>query len=174
MTHRIYLPILLLVVFRTTALPQSIPVGIPHYDDYARRAQLLGDSLQPASLMIRPACQPTDAGKKFVIKPMPLLWKQRYTSDRPEGFSDGAMNPERGYQTLISGGVYLKAGILSVQLMPVWVYARNLHFDGFPDEHPDKVWVIYNNIKSRIDMPDLFGDMPFQRLDSEQNAVLNV
>lgn len=171
MTHRIYLLILLLLVFRTTALPQSIPVGIPHYDDYARRAQLLGDSLQPASLMIRPAYQTTDAGKKFLIKPMPLLWKQRYTSDRPEGFSDGAMIPARGYQTLISGGVYLKAGILSVQLMPEWVYARNLPFDGFPDEHPDKVWGIYNNIKNRIDLPDRFGDKPYHRFYTGQSAV---
>lgn len=173
MTHRIYLLILLLVVFRTTALPQSIPVGIPHYDDYARRAQLLGDSLQPASLMIRPAYQTTDAGKKFLIKPMPLLWKQRYTSDRPEGFSDGAMIPARGYQTLISGGVYLKAGILSVQLMPEWVYARNLPFDGFPDEHPDKVWGVYAGLKNGIDLPDHFGDMPFQHFNAGLHAILN-
>jgi hypothetical protein len=121
--------------------------------------------------MIRPAYQTTDAGKKFVIKAMPLLWKQRYTSDRPEGFSDGAMIPARGYQTLISGGVYMKAGILSVQLMPEWVYARNLPFEGFPDEHPDKVWGVYAGLKNGIDLPDRFGDTPYQRFYAGQSAL---
>lgn len=171
MTLRIIIILTLFFASLAEVAAQSIPVGIPHYDDYARRQQLLGDSSQPASLMIRPAYQIAGAEKKFILKPMPLLWKQRYTSDRPEGFSDGAMIPARGYQTLISGGVYLKAGILSVQLMPEWVYARNLPFDGFPDEHPDKVWGVYAGLKNSIDLPDRFGDMPYQRFYTGQSAL---
>lgn len=171
MAFRILILLHILFIALPNALPQSIPVGIPHYDDYARRAQLLGDSIQPASLMIRPAYQPNETGKKFIIKAMPFVWKQRYTTNRPEGFSDGAMIPARGYQTLISGGVFMKAGILSVQLMPEWVYARNLPFDGFPNEHPDKVWGVYAGIKNVIDLPDRFGDKPYKRLYAGQSAV---
>lgn len=171
MTLRIIIILTLFFASLAEVPAQSIPVGIPHYDDYARRQQLLGDSLQPASLMIRPAYQTTDAGKKFVIKAMPLLWKQRYTSDRPEGFSDGAMIPARGYQTLVSGGVFVKMGMLSVQLMPELLYARNLPFDGFPDEHPDKVWGVYAGLKNNIDLPDRFGDTPYKRFYAGQSAV---
>ena len=103
---------------------------------------------------------------------MPLLWKQRYTTDWPKGYSDGPMIPARGYQTLLSGGVYLRKGIFSVQLMPEFLYARNLMFDGFPDAHPDKVWTIYNNINSNIDLPDRFGDTSYQRFYTGQSVRL--
>lgn len=171
MANRLYILTLLLLASLTVLHPQTIPVGIPHYDDYARRQQLMGDTLQQASLMIRPVFKQAGTGNEFVLKAMPLVWKQRYTSDRPEGFSDGAMIPARGYQMLVSGGVYLQKGILSVQLMPELLYARNLPFDGFPDEHPDKVWAVYNNIKNNIDLPDRFGDKPYQRFYAGQSSV---
>lgn len=150
---------------------QSIPVGVSQYDDFARRQQLLGDSLQLSSLMIRPANTSDNTEGGWNIKAMPLVWKQRYTTNRPEGFSDGPMIPARGYQTLLSGGVYLRKGILSVQLMPEFLYSRNLMFDGFPDAHPDKVWTIYNNLKRNIDLPDRFGDTPYQRFYTGQSSV---
>lgn len=64
---------------------QTSHVGLPVLDDYMRRQQLLGDSTQPASLMIRPAYLPTEAGERAVFRLMPLVWKQQYTTTRPWG-----------------------------------------------------------------------------------------
>ena len=43
-----------------------------------------------------------------------------------------AMIPAKGYQTLLSAGLYAKYGVLSVQLKPEYVYAANPNFEIFP------------------------------------------
>lgn len=150
---------------------QTSPVGLPVLDDYMRRQQLLGDSTQPASLMIRPAYLPTEAGERAVFRFMPLVWKQQYTTTRPWGINDGALIPARGYQTLVSGGVYARYGILSVQLMPELLYAQNSDFDRFPDGHRVEVWRAYNELKNRIDQPEKFGEGPYRRATWGQSSV---
>jgi hypothetical protein len=157
-----FLAVFLLVVGQTI-LAQSTPVGLPGMDDYLRRQQLLGDTTRPASLMIRPSLSTTESLKGFELKMMPLVWKQQYTTDHPLSLNNGAMIPARGYQTLVSGGFFARLGILSVQLMPEFVYAENKDFDGFPDAHPFVVWRTYNMLKGRIDLPDKFGNDPYKR-----------
>lgn len=142
---------------------QSLPVGTVLLDDYYRRSQLNADSLQSSSLMIRPTHDINQTNEKIVLKVLPLTWKQQFNSDHPEGINDGAMIPARGYQTLLSGGVYLKYGIFSIQLMPELVYAANKDFYGFPDELNKKVWSVYNRVKNYIDLPDKFGDEPYKK-----------
>ncbi len=169
---------------------QSSPMGMPVLDDYLRRQQLLGDSTLSASLMIRPLPTSLMIGslqKSLMIRTMnastetqkpvfeyglmPVVWKQRYTSDHPLSLNDGAMIGARGYQTLMSAGVYARVGILSVQLMPEWVYAENRPFDGFPVTHPKEIWTSYNNLKSKIDLPDRFGEGAYQRFHWGQSSV---
>ncbi|MDD3194266.1 MAG: capsule assembly Wzi family protein [Paludibacter sp.] len=165
-----FLAVFLLVVGQTI-LAQSTPVGLPGMDDYLRRQQLLGDTTRPASLMIRPSLSTTDSLKGFELKMMPLVWKQQYTTDHPLSLNNGAMIPARGYQTLVSGGFFARLGILSVQLMPEFVYAENKDFDGFPDAHPFVIWRTYNMLKGVIDLPDKFGNDPYKRAFWGQSSV---
>ena len=114
---------------------QSQPVGMPVLEEYTRRQQLLGDTSILSSLLIRPSFGIPAKVKGAEFKLMPIVWKQQYTTDHPMSLNNGAMIPARGYQTLFSAGFYARYGILSVQLMPEFVYARNQYFDGLSDKH---------------------------------------
>lgn len=113
-----------------------------------------------------------NASGAFVLRAMPLVWKQQYISDHPiMGLNDGAMIPARGYQTLVSGGFFARLGILSLQLMPEFVYAQNLPFDGLPHELNNKVWSVYNSVKNVIDLPDRFGEEPYRKVFWGQSSL---
>jgi len=135
---------------------QSLPVGIPVLEDLCRREQLLGNFDKSASFAIRPLYpkllnygQMSDSitanDKKVQFSLLPVIWKQQFNSDHPEGLNNGAMIPARGYQTMLSGGFFAKYRFLSVQFMPEFVYAQNKEYRGFPDELPDDSWNIYYN-----------------------------
>lgn len=194
------IPILLLVFSLASLKPsaQSLPVGTPVLEDAYRRAQLLGKLDSSASFTSRPFFplsnknsgiysglnglnllgnqhqngeNATATGKQITLTLLPLSWKQQFNSDHPEGLNDGAMIPARGYQTLISGGVFAQYGWLSVQLRPELVYAENKTFRGFPDEHPDAVWKIYQGILNGIDLPERFGENAYQKAFWGQSSV---
>jgi hypothetical protein len=111
-------------------------------------------------------------GRKGLITLLPIIWKQQFNSDHPEGINDGAMIPSRGYQTLVSGGFYAKYGCLSLQFYPELVYAENRDFQGFSDKLPDKVWQIYNSqFLSRIDLPEQFGNNPYKKALWGQSSI---
>lgn len=169
--------LILLIITTASAMlnAQTTPVGMPVLDDYIRRQQLLGDTTLLSSLMIRPSfTAPASLTNSFSLLnnkqvksvglyPMPILWKQQYTTNHPLSHNDGSMIPARGYQTQISAGFFARYGILSIQLMPELVYARNLPFDGFPEKHRKEAWQAYNYLKSIIDLPDRFGNQPYTR-----------
>lgn len=163
--------ILVFLLLTLYCYSQSIPVETPLIEDYYRRSQLNADTLQSSSLMIRPIHDINQSNEKIVLKVLPLTWKQQFNSDHPEGINDGPMIPSSGYQTLLTGGVYAKYGILSLQLMPELVYAANKDFDGFPIEHNKKVWTVYNSVKNRIDLPDKFGDQPYKKAFLGQSSL---
>jgi hypothetical protein len=140
--------IIFISVFKVNA--QSVPVGVPALDDYYRREQLLGKVDSNFSFTIRPifttlkdVYDPDSTLKKdhwmqtrslsfakglgqFQI--LPLTWQQQFNSNHPYGWNDGAMIPAKGYQTMISGGFYLKLGPLSIQLKPEFVSASNPNY----------------------------------------------
>lgn len=170
MKKRIQLSILLITInFALKA--QTLPVGMPVLEEYTRRAQLTGDTTYLASHMMRPLFIPHTNPRKPELKLLPVIWKQHYTTDHPMSLNDGAMIPARGYQTLLSAGVFARYGIFSVQLMPEFVYAANKPFDGFPDALNDKMWQVYNSVKNDIDLPDRFGDDPYRKLFWGQSSA---
>jgi len=162
---------------------QSLPVGIPVLEDAYRRAQLAGTFDESVSFTIRPLYpslinerQSSDSStireEKFQFKLLPLTWKQQYNSDHPEGLNDGAMIPARGYQTMVSGGIFAKYRWLSVQFMPEFVYAENRAFQGFPDELSDYAWgVYYNYILNKIDIPERFGKASYNKAFWGQSSI---
>lgn len=177
---------------------QSLPVGTPALEDALRRAQLLGEidssisftsrPLNPAaSMKLKNIFDPYDAMEKErltisygqyrfaknrgMIQLLPFVWQQQFNTDHPYSLNDGAMIPAKGYQTLISEGVYAQYGPLSIQLRPEYVFAENKNFQGFYKEQPDQVWAGYYNVLNYIDLPERFGDKPYRKLLWGQSSV---
>lgn len=176
---------------------QSVPVGTPVLDDYYRRQQLLGKGDSITSFTVRPIF-PAAAGKvRDVYDPdstlkkdhwissgpisfagglgtfqiLPLSWQQQFNSDHPYGWNDGAMIPAKGYQTMVSGGLYIKVGPLSIQLRPEFVYAANPSFNGFATGHNDQELKQYYNYQNYIDWPERYGNGSYNKAFWGQSSI---
>jgi hypothetical protein len=173
------------LLIKNNANGQSIPVGTPVIEDYYRRMQLLGKVDPNISFSIRPLFPSAGFKINNVFDPdsalnndkwgyagpvsfanglgyfqlLPLHIQQQYNSHHPYGWNDEAMIPARGYQSMISGGFYLKFGPLSIQLRPAYVYAANLDFDGS------------TNLSPEIDLPPRFGNTPYKQVSWGQSSI---
>lgn len=176
---------------------QSLPVGTPVLDDYYRRMQLLGKVDTNVSFTVRPIFPAISSKIHDVYDPdstlkrdnwtssgpisfakglgtfqiLPLTWQQQFNSNHPYGWNDEAMIPAKGYQTMISGGVYLRYGILSIQLRPEFVYAANPNFTGFATGHSDIDLKNYYGYFNRIDQPERFGNGPYSKAFLGQSSI---
>jgi hypothetical protein len=176
---------------------QSLPVGSPVLDDYYRMMQLLGKVDSNTSFTVRPILSASTLKVPDVFDPdssfkrdhwiaatplffdkgrgelriLPLNWEQQYNSNHPYGWNDGPMIPARGYQTMISGGFYLKDGILSIQFRPEFVYAANLQFDGFASGHSGQDLVAYYGYHNLIDQPERYGTNPYSKAFWGQSSI---
>jgi len=185
------------LLFVSKLYSQSIPVGTPVLDDYYRRMQLLGKVDSTLSFTIRPVFIGSSAigynvydpdstlknnhligsgsisfakGKgKFQI--LPLSWKQQFNSDHPYGWNDEAMIPAKGYQTMISGGIYLKYGPLSIQLQPEYVYATNPAFNGYASGHTGQDLASYYQYYNLIDLPERYGNSSYNKAFLGQSSI---
>ena len=52
------------------------------------------------------------------------------------------MVPNRGYQHILSAGIYAEIGPLSIQLKPEYLYSENKDFEGF-GEGPNGHYSVY-------------------------------
>ncbi len=177
---------------------QTIPVGAPVLDETFRRDQLLG-KVDPAwSFTVRPVFPDSSlvrkspdadetmklygpvksnaeivhfAKNKGSVRWLPLTWQQQYNTHHPYSLNDGAMIPARGYQTLVSGGVFARYGMLSIQFKPEYVYAENKDFQGFYKQQSDAVWAGYYSVYNYIDQPEKFGDSSYKKLFWGQSSI---
>lgn len=114
------------------------------------------DSLQPS--------------RNFLLLPVTL--KQQYNSHHPYGWNDGSMIPAKGYQTQLSSGVFLKKGMISLQLAPEIIFAQNSSFSTFPLQQNDSIWKSYYNIVlNQIDDPEQFGKGTYFKVFPGQSAL---
>lgn len=173
---------------------QTIPVG-SYAEDIARRNQLLGKSDNTSSFTVRPVSDEwhdTDSsfkqllgsktygnfqfmGKPSGIQILPFNWLNDYNVRRPYGYNNSSLYPTAGYQTRLSGGFLLKAGIFQVQIKPEFVYAENKRFDTFADvqinsKNTALLNAYYFNINS-IDAPERFGNKSLQHLYPGQSKI---
>ena len=169
---------------------QSIPVGMPVLEDAYRRAQLLGRIDSSISFIIRPFSPALALKDPFLdvfspdsilagssgrdgtglrnrkgslaFRVLPLSWQQQFNSAVPYGWNDGGMIPAKGYQTKLSAGFFVKAGPLTVQMQPEYVYAANAEFDtsNFPEQY-----------LGGADIPARFGDEAYSRLSWGQSSI---
>lgn len=193
--QRLVLVIYFLVAGLAAGSAQTLPIGTPLVDDYLRRAQLLGRVDSTSSWMVRPVYPrlvykvgsvvsmdssvidikaPLNLfpvkdfkGRDFMI--MPATYRMQYNSTYAFGANDGAMIPNRGFQQILSLGVYAELGPFSLQLQPEYLMAQNRDYLGFPFEHQSTVLFYYEYL-NRIDAPERFGDGPFNKFYLGQSS----
>ena len=71
------------------------------------------------------------------------------------------MIPNRGYQHIISAGIYAEIGPLSIQLKPEHLFTENKDFEGFgegPNGHYPIIWSKRYELWNKIDIPERFGE----------------
>lgn len=190
--------IISLLSFSVHSYAQTLPVGTAFVEDAYRNAQLLGKIDSSISFTVRPISPVYAAKNNSVFDPLrfinsevsykqggrleglkgnlllqllPITLQHQYNTDHPAGFNDGAMIPSRGYQNFFSAGVYGKIGPLSIQLRPEYVYAENKDFQQFYKEQTDQVWYEYSELFNFIDLPERFGDKPYNRLLWGQSSI---
>ncbi|MDB5090771.1 MAG: hypothetical protein JWR09_4765, partial [Mucilaginibacter sp.] len=98
-------------------------------------------------------------------------WQQQFNSDHPYGWNDGPMIPAKGYQTMLSGGFFVKFGPLSVQLRPEFVYAANPSFNGFGTGHSDSELLNYYSYHNYIDWPERYGTGSYNKAFWGQSSI---
>jgi len=175
---------------------QTVPVGMAAVEDYYRRMQLVIKVDTNLSFSVRPnfaealgtddifdpegnlktqrwgkPAVTTLAQGKILIKILPLTLQQQFNSHHPYGWNDGAMIPAKGYQGLVSGGIYLKYGPLSIQLRPDFVYAANPEFAGFASGHQVADIANYYRTHTLIDWPERFGSKSYQKASLGASSI---
>jgi hypothetical protein len=199
--NKIYFKIIVIffvsVIYKRVA-GQSLPIGTAGLEEYYRRQQLLGELDSSISFSVRPLFPAASFRVNNVFDPdstlntngyfkhsgavrflkdigefqiLPFSWQQQYNSHHPYGWNDGSMIPARGYQTMLSGGFFLKVGPLSIQLRPEFVYAQNKSFDGFATGRSDAELQGYYNFYNLIDNPERFGNKSYNKINWGQSSV---
>ena len=176
---------------------QTVPVGTT-VEDYYRRLQLLGQLDSSISFTNRPIT-PEAIKKENIFDPeeqllkegwlkksgplhfakgkgtfqiLPFSWQQQFNSHHPFGWNDGPMIPAKGYQTLVTGGIFAKIGPLSIQLKPEYVYAQNADFESYGDNRSDaEVAVYYGGNYNLIDNPERYGNQSYSKLRWGQSSI---
>jgi hypothetical protein len=188
----------LLLFFKFNVQCQSLPVGTPVLEDYYRRAQLLGIADTNVSLTVRPIFPGfinkkafkayTDTGATFYKLPdlqnsliiergnfklniLPASIQTQFNSDHPYGWNDGPMIPAKGLQELISFGIFLQYGPLTIQLKPEFVNAANPEFSTFNPNQFDVIFARYYDIYNNVDLPVRFGTSTYRKAYWGQSSV---
>ena len=94
-----------------------------------------------------------------------------YNSHHPYNRNNGTMIPNRGYQHIISPGIFFKAGPLTIQLKPEHHYSENKKFDGFWEGHYSEIWAKRYKLWNRIDMPERFGNTNHNKTTFGQSSI---
>jgi hypothetical protein len=189
--------VLIFTCFKSVVKAQSLPVGTPVLDDYYRRQQLLGTVDSNISFTVRPLFSGPSLKTHDVFDPdstlksdhwvslgpvsfakglgtfqiLPVSWQQQFNSDHPYGWNDGPMIPAKGYQTMLSGGFFVKFGPLSIQLRPEFVYAANPPFNGFATGHSDNDLNNYRIYHNYIDLPERYGNGAYSKAFWGQSSI---
>ena len=169
---------------------QSLPVGLPAAEDFLRRAQLLGQFDSTVSFGARPlsslgALDTTyekmtgvareglkgfAVGKDSVFL-LPVTLSNQFNSHHPTGWNDGSLLPNKGLQTRISAGAYVRHNKWSLQLMPELTFSQNDTFVEFTDDHFPVIWLRTYRWWNTIDAPVRFGEESLFRLHPGQSAL---
>ncbi|HMP98813.1 MAG TPA: capsule assembly Wzi family protein [Cyclobacteriaceae bacterium] len=171
---------------------------MPVLDEALRRAQLIGELDLRSSLMLRPvnpgaaydyrntfmldgfflsrdstANEDTNVllHDKLLLSILPFQTTIQHSTSRPYGWGDGSMIPSRGFQQMLSAGMYAELGPLSIQFRPEAVWAQNKDYERFPQEYSDQIWSDRYYFWSGSDNPELFGEGAYWNTNLGQSSV---
>ncbi|MFT7156763.1 MAG: hypothetical protein ACI8Q1_001778 [Parvicella sp.] len=162
----------------------KLPTSFSVLEDFYRRQQLEGNLDSISSFLLRPIYVKShfkdifnspsakinlELNKKhkdwFEFSPLPLVTISQNVEKHPYGWNDGALIPASGFQQIISGGFYAKAGPLSIQLYPTYQYAENKEFESIPIDQPKVLWERhYRYYLNKIDLPERYGESTYERV----------
>ncbi|GAB5524376.1 MAG: hypothetical protein Roseis2KO_22480 [Roseivirga sp.] len=166
-------------------------MGSPVLEDYLRRQQLLGNVDPALSFGVRPLTFGKDGldpdtsvfqlsryfpekatffNGQGAVKVLPAELKLSYDSNFPDNRNNGAMIRSRGIQTLLSAGLFVELGPLSIQLKPEFVFAENKEYPGFSENHFDIIWARRYVWFNHIDEPERYGNESYKRLLPGQSS----
>ena len=158
-----------------TLFSQSLPSNQFIFEEYLRRGQLVG-KIPNSSFSTRPFVSldsidlensryvypilEKDSNRFFSpeVKLLPLSMASQFGSGNPypEG---GKFLQSKGYQQLISAGIYGSFGPLSIQLQPEFIFAQNSSYNtGFSKE-------------GGIEFVEIFGEGAYSKLLPGQSSI---
>ncbi len=105
------------------------------------------------------------------IKTLGVDYFIEYNSHHPYNRNNGTMIPNRGYQHIISPGIFIKSGPLSIQFKPEYHFSENREFDGFWEGHYSIIWAKRYKLWNRIDMPERFGNTNHNKTTFGQSSI---
>ena len=174
---------------------QTINLNESYLTDYLRTSQLMGDFKSDVSFTLKPF----EIGKNGIeinkknfdtekyaptvlsflegngkIKILPIDYNVEFNSHHPYNRNNGSMGPNRGYQHILSAGIYAEIGPLSIQLKPEHLYSQNKDFEGFgegPNGHYPVIWAKRYQLWNKIDMPERFGEKSISKTLIGQSII---
>ena len=178
-----------------TASSQTINLNESYLNYYLRTSQILGDFKSDVSFTLKPF----DISKNGIeikkeifdsekyaptllsflkgngkIKILPLDYNIEFNSRHPYNRNNGSMLPNRGYQHILSAGIYAEIGPLSIQLKPEYLFSENKDFEGFgegPNGHYSSIWAKRYKLWNKIDMPERFGEKSISETLIGQSSI---
>ena len=182
--------IVIICFFQLSTSAQTLNLNNTTLEERLRRAQLNGDIDQNISFTLRPLYlnnydidkdifdynQYSPTVLSFLngngkLKVLPVDFNINYSSHHPYNRNNGSMITNTGYQQLVSAGLYLELGPLSIQLKPEHIYAENKDYDGFWEGHYDVIWARRYLLWNKIDMPERFGESAYKKTTIGQSSI---
>ena len=174
---------------------QTINLNESYLTDYLRTSQLVGNFKSDVSFTLKPfdiskngieiSKEIFDSEKyaptllsflkgKGKIKILPIDYNIEINSHHPYNRNNGSMVPNRGYQHILSSGIYAEIGPLSIQLKPEYLFSENKDFEGFgegPNGHYSAIWAKRYSLWNKIDMPERFGEKSINEILIGQSSI---
>ncbi|MCH7475639.1 MAG: hypothetical protein IIA27_13335, partial [Gemmatimonadetes bacterium] len=117
----------------------------------------------------RPDSEPTAFG--LFMPEANFFWNSAF----PSGQNDGAVWQGRGLTTQLTGGAFVRHGVLTASFRPSLIYTQNREVDLAVRDPARSVfanpWHPLRGSTPRIDMPQRFGDSVFTTLDLGETSV---
>tara|TARA_Y100000768_G_scaffold379119_1_gene354419 strand:- start:684 stop:2372 length:1689 start_codon:yes stop_codon:yes gene_type:complete len=176
---------LIYLTFLTNSFSQNLNVNNDYNYSLIRTSILSGKIKTDYSLNLRPIQykdfekiiskqQKTiyqNNSKSIQIKTLGIDYFTEFNSHHPYNRNNGTMIPNRGYQHIISPGIFFKIGPLTVKYKPEHHFSENKDFDGFWEGHYPIIWAKRYHLWNHIDMPERFGDINHNKITLGQSSI---
>lgn len=173
---------IILLLFTTTVKAQYININNDYLYEKIRTSIIDGTISTNYSLNIRPIkAEKFDVTKSsfktifdkknILIKSLGLDYFIEFNSNHPYKRNNGTMIPNRGYQHIISPGIFFKLGPLTIKLKPEHHFSQNKDFNGFWNDHYPEIWAKRYRLWNHIDMPERYGEIRHNSTNLGQSSI---